>query len=181
MIYIYLAEGFEETEMIAPLDLMRRANLEVKTVSIYENKLVTGSHGITIKADMSVYDKEYEIKDVDLFMLPGGMPGTLNLEKSDFVKDALNYAYSKDKYIACICAAPSVPGKMGLLKGKKAVCYPGFENQLIDAIHTDARAEKDGKIITGIGMGAAVEFGLCIVGELCGIEIAEKLKNGILA
>lgn len=184
MIYVYLADGFEETEMTAPLDLMRRAGLQAKTVSVTEKKEVTGSHGIVYIADMTVSDPEYDITDARLVMLPGGMPGTLGLENSQAVKDALDYAYKNDIYIAAICAAPSVPGKLGMLKGKKAVCYPGFEEQLIGAEAQSpdrCKCVTDGKVITASGMGAAVEFGLAIVRELCGSETSERLRNGILA
>ena len=181
MIYVYLANGFEETEMIAPLDLMRRAGLEVKTVSVTSDLLVTGSHGITVKADATVFDEDYDASKAEMVILPGGLPGTTNLEASEQVRNALTCAYENGKYICAICAAPSVLGKMGLLKGKRAVCYPGFEKYLDGAINTDKRCEHDGKFITAVGMGAAVEFGLKIVEVLCGKEVSEKLKNGILA
>ncbi len=181
MIYIYLANGFEETEMIAPLDLIRRAGLGVKTVSITNDPLVTGSHGITVRADTTVFDGDYDVTKAEMVVLPGGLPGTTNLEASEKVREALTYAYENGKYTCAICAAPSVLGKMGLLKGKRAVCYPGFEKYLDGAINTDGRCELDGKVITAVGMGAAVEFGLKIVEALCGKEVSERLENGILA
>ncbi len=181
MIYVYLANGFEETEMIAPLDLIRRAGLDVKTVSITGDTLVTGSHGITVKADMTVFDGDYDFKTAEMLILPGGMPGTTRLEESGEVKKALLYAAENGRYISAICAAPSVLGKLGLLDGKRAVCYPGFEKYLTGATHTESRCERDGDFITAVGMGAAVEFGLKIVETLCGKEASEKLKNGILA
>lgn len=181
MIYIFLANGFEETEMIFPLDLMRRARLEVKTVSVTADEIVTGSHGIGIKADTTVFADDYDVTKADMFMLPGGMPGSLNLEASDEVQKAIAYAVENDKYLAAICAAPMVLGKAGALKGKKAVCYPGFEKHLIGATNTADRCVVDGKIITAIGCGAAMELGLKIVSELCGKDVAESIKNGILA
>ena len=181
MIYIFLAEGFEETEMIFPLDLMRRAGLEVKTVSVTKDRIVTGSHGIAVKADTTVYFDDYDITKAELFMLPGGMPGSLNLEASDEVQKAIAYALENGKYLAAICAAPMVLGKAGALKGKKAVCYPGFEKHLLGAINTSDRCVTDGKVITAIGCGAAMELGFAIVAELCGKETAESIKNGILA
>lgn len=182
MIYVYLADGFEETEMTAPLDLMRRAGLEAKTVSVTGKREVTGSHGITYIADMMMNDPEYDIKKAELIMLPGGMPGTLGLENNESVRSALLYASENNIRIAAICAAPSVPGKLGLLKGKKAVCYPGFEQYLEGAIDGGScKCVVDGNFITAVGMGASVQFGLTIVQELCGSEISEKLKNGILA
>jgi 4-methyl-5(b-hydroxyethyl)-thiazole monophosphate biosynthesis len=181
MIYIYLAEGYEETEMLFPLDLMRRAGLDVYTVSVTGKKEVTGSHGITVMADMTVSDPRYDLKKAQLIMLPGGMPGSLNLEASAFVQEALRYAQSSGIYVAAICAAPMVLGRAGLLKGKKAVCYPGFEKYLLGALPCNERCVVDGKIITAIGCGAACELGLAIVAELCGKEKSMELKNGILA
>lgn len=181
MIYIYLAQGFEETEMIFPLDLIRRAGLEAKTVSVTEEPLVTGSHGITVKADMTVFSPSYDLNEAELFMFPGGMPGTLGLEKSRHVAEAIEHALENDKYLAAICAAPLVLGKAGALKGKSAVCYPGFEKYLIGAENPSERCVTDGKIITAVGCGAAAEFGLAIVSELCGKEASESIKNGILA
>lgn len=181
MIYIYLAQGFEETEMIFPLDLMRRADLDVKTVSVTGDLLVTGSHGITVKADMLVSDPEYDLEKAQLVMLPGGMPGTINLEKSAEVQKAIRFAYDSGRYIAAICAAPLVLGNAGLLEGKKAVCYPGFEKYLKGAENPADRCVVDGKIITAVGCGAAAELGFAIITELCGKNTAESIKNGILA
>ena len=181
MIYIYLAEGFEETEMIFPLDLMRRAGLEVRTVSVTGERAVTGSHGITVTADMTVSDSDYAPDSCELIMLPGGMPGTLNLEKSDEVQKALRFAFDNGRYIAAICAAPMVLGNAGLLEGKRAVCYPGFEKYLKGAINPSDRCVTDGRIITAVGCGAAAELGFAIVSELCGKDKAESIKNGILA
>ncbi len=180
MIYFYLANGFEETEMIYPLDLCRRAGLEAKTVSITKDLYVTGSHEITIKADMTVFDDSYCKESADALVLPGGMPGTTNLEKSEAVQSAIRYGYDNGKYLCAICAAPSVLGKAGLLNGKKAVCYPSFEKYLHGAISSPEKCVTDGKIITAVGAGAAAEFGLAIITELCGKETAEKIKNAIL-
>ncbi len=181
MIYIYLAEGFEETEMIAPLDIMRRAGLDVKTVSVTEEIAVTGAHGITVQADLTVYSSEYNDSSLELVMLPGGMPGTLNLEKSEQLRLAVEKTCKNGGFVAAICAAPSVLGKMGLLNGVSAVCYPGFEQYLYGAKLSDKKCVRDGKIITAVGVGAAVELGLEIASALCGKEISEKIKNGILA
>lgn len=181
LMYIYLAEGFEETEMIAPLDLCRRAGIDAKTVSVTGNICVTGSHGITIKADMLVSDSEYIPDKADIVMLPGGLPGTNGLEASDAVQNAIHKAFDGGKLVCAICAAPSVLGKAGLLQGKKATCYPGFEKYLYGATPVSEKVVRDGNIITGIGMGAAVQFGLEIVSAMCGEETAEKLKNGIIA
>lgn len=180
MIYFYLANGFEETEMIYPLDLCRRAELEAITVSVTADRAVTGAHGITVMADMTVFDKEYSIENGTAFVLPGGMPGTTNLEKSDAVQEAIKYANDYGKLLCAICAAPSVLGKAGLLKGKKAVCYPSFEKYLLGAIPSKEKCVNDGGVITAVGAGAAHLFGLEIIAEICGKETAEKIKNAIL-
>jgi len=178
MIYIFLAEGFEEIEALCPLDIMRRAGLSVKTVGIGSNE-ITGSHGITVKAD--IRDTEFDGSDAEMIFLPGGMPGTLNLASSKIVTDAITEAVKKQKYIAAICAAPSILGDMGLLKGKEAICYPGFEDHLIGAVLSDKRVAVDGKILTAAGMGVALEFGLTIVSILCGEEKARELAHAVLA
>ena len=181
MIYVYLAEGFEEVEALFPLDLFRRAGLDAKTVSITESPLVTGSHGITVRADITVNDSDYAPKNTELIMLPGGMPGTTNLDASALVHEALDYAYQNGVFIAAICAAPSVLGKKGFLSGKKATCYPGFEKYLSGSIQTKDKFVRDGNIITAAGAGVALDFGLTIIETLCGKEKAEGIKNAILA
>ncbi len=181
MIYIYLADGFEEIEALFPLDLLRRAGLDAKTVSVTEKNEVIGSHGISVKTDLTVKDDAYNPRAVELIMLPGGMPGTLNLDGSAEVHEALDYAYENGKLIAAICAAPSVIGKKGFLKDKKATSYPGFEEYLIGRIPTDEKCVRDGNIITAAGAGVAMDFGLKIIETLCGKETAEKIKNAIIA
>ncbi len=181
MIYIYLAEGFEEIEALFSLDLFRRAGLLAKTVSITENATVTGSHGIAVTADLTVKDEGYNPKAAELIMLPGGMPGTLNLDGSADVHSALVYARENGKLIGAICAARSVIGKKGFLKDKKATSYPGFEEYLIGRRPTDEKCVKDGNIITAAGAGVAMEFGLKIIETLCGKETAKKIKNAIIA
>ncbi len=181
MIYIYLAEGFEEIEALFPLDLFRRAGLDAKTVSVTESLEVVGSHGIAVRADLTVKDEGYSPNEAELIMLPGGMPGTLNLDGSADVHAALDYAYENGKMIAAICAAPSVIGKKGFLKGKMAVCYPGFEDKLLGRTPTDEGCVRDGNIITAAGAGFAMEFGIKIIEALCGSETAEKIKKAIIA
>lgn len=181
MIYIYLADGFEEVEALFPLDLLRRASLDVKTVSITDKNEVTGSHGITVKADITVKSAEYDPKGAELIMLPGGMPGTKNLDASADVHEALDYAYANGKYIAAICAAPSVIGKKGFLKDKKATAYPGFEEYLIGRKETSERCVKDGNMITAAGAGVAMDLGLKIIETLIGKETADKIKHAIIA
>lgn len=179
MIYTFLADGFEEIEALCPVDIMRRAGLSVTTVGIGKKEIV-GSHGITVTADVS--DSDLEFEDIDLIFLPGGMPGTKNLDNSKTVHKAIDLAIEQNAYIAAICAAPIILGKRGLLNGKSAVCYPSFEEYLIGAkIPDGVKLVTDGKIITAMGMGVSHELGLEIVRLLCGSEQACALKKAIIA
>lgn len=181
MIYMFLAEGFEEIEALCPLDLMRRAGIDVTTVGI-GGEYITGAHAITVKADMT--DDRLSpsaIDAADMIFLPGGMPGTLNLGASEVVRDAIRSAYEDGKYIAAICAAPSILGEMHLLLGKRAICYPGFEKQLEGAIISNERVVLDGNILTAAGMGAALDMGLEIVRIFCGKEKADSLRSAVIA
>ena len=177
MIYMFLANGFEEVEALMPLDLMRRAGLDVRTVGI-GGLDITGSHGITVKADM--LDTDLSDSAPECVILPGGMPGTKNLDASAVVHKALDDALASDALICAICAAPMVLGKRGILNGKNATCFPGFEEYL-EGANVGGRVVRDGKVITGVGMGAALEFGLEIVGALCGRDAADKLFAAVLA
>ncbi len=178
MIYMFLAEGFEEIEALCPLDLMRRAELDVRTVGIGSRDIV-GAHGICVRADLS--ENEFSVSDADMLFLPGGMPGTLNLGASALVTDAIKNAYEKDTYIAAICAAPSILGDMGLLCGKHAVCYPGFEDRLSGALPSKERVVLDGKLLTAVGMGAALDMGIKIIEIFCGAEKANSIRHAVLA
>lgn len=178
MVYMFLANGFEEIEALCPLDLMRRANIEVTTVGIGARE-ITGAHGITVVADTD--DGSLVIDKLDMVFLPGGMIGTLGLAASDVVKNAINTAISSGAYVAAICAAPSILGDMGLLNGRNAVCYPGFEDRLIGATIPDAKVVLDGKILTAKGMGAAMEMGLKIVELFRGTDFAVKLRHDVIA
>ncbi len=178
MIYVFLAQGFEETEAIAPIDILRRCGKEVITVGIGDN-IIKGSHGIAIVTDTE--DKLVELNsDLEMIVLPGGMPGTINLEASETVQKAIDYCTANDLYIGAICAAPSILGHKGLLKGKKATCYTGFEDQLAGAEVTGEPAVIDGKIITARGAGAAVDFGLKLVEALVSKEKSEKMGEALL-
>lgn len=178
MIYVFLAQGFEETEAIAPIDILRRCGKEVITVGIGDN-IIKGSHGIAVVTDTE--DKLVELTgDLEMIVLPGGMPGTLNLEKSETVQRAIDYCTANDLYIGAICAAPSILGHKGLLKGKKATCYTGFEDQLACAEVTDEPAVIDGKIVTARGAGVAVDFGLKLVEALVSKEKSEKMGEALL-
>ena len=178
MVYMFLAEGFEEIEALCPLDLLRRAGVAVTTVGI-GGEYITGSHGITVKAD--VCGKDASITDTKMVILPGGMPGTTNLDASELVHNTLDLAKKRDAYIAAICAAPMILGKRGDLKGKDAVCYPGFEKYLEGATIPDKKVVTCGSYVTAGGMGVALEFGLALVCALCGKEKADELRRAVIA
>ncbi len=177
MIYFFLAEGFEEIEALCPVDLCRRAGIAAKTVSITDKKEVTGSHGITVLADLSAADT---LGDFDMIVLPGGMPGTKHLDASPLVEHAIAEAVQNDKYIAAICAAPMILGRRGLLRGKEAIAFPGFEQYLTGATVSARRVVLDGRILTAAGMGVSHDFGLAIVEIFCGKETADKLAGAVL-
>lgn len=178
MVYMFLANGFEEIEALYTLDVLRRAGIEILTVGV-SGKAATGSHGITVACD--IFKSELDLDaDFDMVILPGGMPGSTNLDADPVVDKALACAYEKKKFICAICAAPFILGKRGYLKGKRATCFPGFEDQLIGATITNCGCVRDGKIITGRAMGSAHEFALEILSALCGDEVAKKMKATIL-
>lgn len=159
MIYVFLAEGFEVTEALTTVDILRRGKLNVKTVAVGTNgNTVTSSHNISVVADMN--ENEISKEGLDGVILPGGMPGTLNLEKSEIVTEYTRYCVDNGLIVGAICAAPSVLGKMGILNAKKATCFPGFEEYLEGAEFTGDFAVTDGKIVTGKGMGATIPFAL---------------------
>ena len=177
MVYLFLANGFEEIEALCPLDFLRRAGQEVKTVGVNE-KIITGSHNISVVCDLTATELDLN-SPFDMIILPGGLPGSTNLDQSPVVDYFIKRATKEDKYICAICAAPFMLGKRGLLSGKHACCYPGFENQLSGAtIETGVCV--DGKIITASAMGKSHEFSLAIIEALCGQEMKEKLKKAVL-
>ena len=159
------------------LDLIRRAGLEIKTVGV-GSKTVVGSHGIPVVADIT--ENEFSDNAPDMVILPGGMPGTKNLDASAIVHKAIADAVKNDAYVCAICAAPMILGKLGLLRGKNAVCYPGFEEYLDGAILPDKKVVRDGKVITAKGMGAAIEFGLAIVSALKDEKTADDLATATI-
>ncbi len=177
-IAVHLAEGFEEVEAITIIDVLRRADLKVTTVSISGKKQVTGSHQITIIADQLFEETDYEV--FDMIILPGGMPGSKNLDKHEGLKQQIKSFHQEGKRIGAICAAPLVLGNTGILKNKEAVCYPGYENYLTGAkIKSDPVAVSE-NIITGRGVGAALKFSLKIVEQLESKEKADKLAKAML-
>lgn len=175
---MFLANGFEEVEALCPLDLLRRAGLEVTTVGI-GGDVICGAHGITVHADIP--EGLFTDAAPDMVILPGGMPGAKHLDESRTVDAALKAAARKGAFLAAICAAPMVLGHRGLLTGKNAVCYPGFEKELNGAKISDRKVVRDGNIITAAGMGVALEFGLTLVKALKGEETAETLRRAVLA
>jgi 4-methyl-5(b-hydroxyethyl)-thiazole monophosphate biosynthesis len=171
MIYLLLAEGFEEAEALVPLDILRRGGLDVKTVGI-TGRCVSGAHGITVTADVLPGD----CTDApELLILPGGMPGTANLDASPETDRLLSLVLSAGGRVGAICAAPSILGKRGLLRGREAVCYPGFEGALDGAIVATKSVVTSGSYTTAIGMGAAYAFGLELLSLLRGKEAAERV------
>ena len=176
MFYVFLAEGFEETEALATLDVMRRAKLDVLTVGV-TGEMVTSSHKVTVKAD--IMPDKINLDNIEGVVLPGGMPGTLNLEASKTVNTFIDYCVQNDKYVCAICAAPSILGHKGLLKGRKACCFPGFENELEGAKVSDDFVCTDGKYITAKGMGAAIEFSREITRVLLDDFTADRIKASL--
>ncbi len=174
---LLLAEGFEEVEALTPLDILRRAGLIVDTIGI-GGRYIKGSHNITICADIEQTDAN--IQDYDAVILPGGMPGAKNLDESDFVSAIIDSVNRKNGKLAAICAAPMILGHKGLLKGKSAVCYPGFEDELKGATVISDAVVTDGNITTARGMGVATEFGLELVRTMLSKEAADKISKAII-
>lgn len=175
MIPVFLADGFEEIEALATVDILRRANVEVVTVGV-GSKTPVGAHGIPVCADIT--EKELDLTAIDGVVLPGGMPGTTNLEASAVVQSAISYAAERGLLLAAICAAPSILGHGGYLHGKHATCYPGFETDLRGAI-LGKDVVVDGNIITASGAGVAVDFALALVRYLVSAEMADAIRGGI--
>lgn len=176
-IWAFLAEGFEEVEALTVVDILRRAKYEVTTVSITEDLFVTSSHNVVIKADKKMTELESELPDV--VFLPGGMPGTLSLGAHEGLKNIILNATEAGKIMAAVCAAPSVYGEMGLLKSRKATCYPGFEDKLLGAEYQDEQVVVDGTFVTSQGMGTCIPLGLKLVELLSSEEMAAQIKNSI--
>ncbi len=176
-VYIFLANGYEEIEGLTVVDLLRRAGVETVMVSITGDIFVTGSHQIMTKAD-SLFEQT-DFTDADMFVLPGGMPGTKNLNAHEGLEGVLKEASKQNKKLAAICAAPIVLGSKGLLKGKKATCYPGHEGDLIGAQIINAHVVEDGNIITSKGMGTAIDFSLSIIKNLVSEEESVKIAKAI--
>ena len=176
--YVFLADGFEEIEALAPVDVMRRAGLPVTMVSVTDNRVVNGAHGIPVVADASFGELDYA--DAALLFLPGGLPGATNLEAHADLGELLQAKAKEEGVIlSAICAAPLVLGGLGLLQGKQATCYPGFEDTMAGATYTAAKVTADGNIFTACGPGAAWELGFTFVEHFCGATKADELRKGM--
>ena len=178
MIYLFLANGFEEMETIIPIDIIRRAKIGLITVGI-GSKIIVGAHNLVVTADIE--DKEVVLGKPDMIILPGGDVGANNLAESSLVKSAISYCNAEHRYIAAICAAPAIIGKMGLLRGKEATCYPGYESQLIGAKLSHKSVCVDDNIITSKGPGTAIEFALKLVELITNSATSINIKEDILA
>lgn len=177
-IYAMLADGFEEVEALAVADVCLRAGIQVKLVSIMGRDVVQGAHGIRVTCEMQVEQADFDA--CDMIFLPGGMPGTNYLYECQLLKDKIEEFAKAGKYLSAICAAPSILGRMGLLEGKEAICFPGFEEKLLGAkVIAGAKVVKSGNIFTSRGMGTAIDLGLAIVEEVCSSDAAEKLAETI--
>jgi len=177
MIYFFIAPGFEEAEALVPFDYLCRANKKCVLVSFSDSLTVSGSHGIKVVCDMMSAD--LDISDAECIVFPGGGDGTKNLDKHPMTDKILEKAVKMNIYIAAICAAPSILGKRGLLEGKNAVCYPGFEKYLNGAKISGNRVVADGKIITAKGAGAAYDFGYTLACLLADKNAADTIKERI--
>ena len=177
MVYMFLGTGFEETEAIAPLDLLRRAGIEVKTVGL-NGPVITGSHGIPVVADMEIAD--LDVSDAEMVILPGGLGGVASIRACEKAMKALECAWKAEKFTAAICAGPTVLADLGIVDGKNATCYPGCEAKMGSANMVNAAAVRDGKVITGTSAGCAVPFGLALIEALKGHEEADRIAKQIV-
>ena len=176
--FLFLAPGFEEIEALATVDILRRGGVDVKMISITDSCTVKGAHGIEVVADALYGDAEYS--DAAALILPGGMPGATNLNDFDPLREQLLEQYRAGRIVAAICAAPLVLGGLGLLKGRRATCYPGFEERLIGAEATGEATETDGPVITGRGPGLASNCGLAILSAIKSEAVADEVAGGML-
>lgn len=176
-IYVFFADGFEEIEAMGTVDILRRAGLNVTTVSVMGVKTVRSAHKVSVVCDEVFGDADFS--SADMLVLPGGMPGAANLAADKELGELIEKHVAEGKPFAAICAAPMVYGMLGLLKDRKVTCYPGFENYLEGAVHTGAMVEVDGNLITGKGPGATMQFALAIVKYFCGEAKVKELKEGM--
>lgn len=177
-VFVLLAEGFEECEALVPVDVLRRAGATVCTASLADDTTVSGAHGIKVVADVRIDD--IDPQSIDCLVLPGGGEGTRRLGESKKVESLIRHCADNGIYIGAICAAPSILGKMGLLAGRRAVCFPEFQEFLADSIITRSKVETDDIFITAVGAGAAYEFAFALTEALYGSDNAETLKSAML-
>jgi len=178
MVYMLLGTGFEETEAIAPLDLLRRAGVEIMTVGV-NGKIIYGSHNIGIEADIELH--EMDLTSLDMIILPGGLGGVTSVRASEGAMNALKFAWDNGRFVAAICAGPTVLADLGITSGKKATCFPGCEGGMGDAcMISDAAAVTDGRLITGTSAGCAIPFGLELIKALKGAQEAERIGKQIV-
>ncbi len=177
MVYVLLGTGFEEVEAITPVDYLRRAKIAVTTVGI-GGKTITGGHGIPVVADIEI--GEMDLTDLDMLVLPGGLGGVAAIKGCEKAVEAIRFAWDNGKYVAAICAAPTILGAMGLLQGKHATCYPGCEDKLWGAIYEEAAAVVDGKLITGASAGCAEAFANCLIACLTDDSAAQTVRQQIV-
>ena len=177
-VYEFLANGFEEIEALGPVDVLRRGGIEVKTVSIGDTDMVESAHGVQVKADMTF--SQANLDDADLLLIPGGMPGAKNIDEHDGVRQALLKQAADGKYIGAICAGPMVLGHLGLLRSRRATCYPGFDTELDGATYTAEPVTRDGNIITGKGPGATLDYAYTLLALFKGQRVVDEMKKGMM-
>ena len=172
-VYTFLADGFETVEALCVVDVLKRADVEVVLVGTEGKEMVVSAQNIVVKSEILLENCDFS--DADILFLPGGGPGTKSLKSNELVLEAVKKHYDSGKIVAAICAAPSILGKLGILNGKKATCFPGFENECVGAEVVVERVVKDGNVITSRGMGTSMDMGLELVKSLCGEEVAVKV------
>lgn len=175
---VLLADGFEEIEALTVVDLLRRAKVYVDTISITDDYIVRGSHGIPVQVE-DLFD-EVDFSESDMIVLPGGLPGTTNLKEHAGVRKVVKEFYDQDRYVAAICAAPTVLSDLGILKGKRATCYPSLESEIQGALLTGGTVARDGNIITSQGVGTAIDFALKLIEVLIDDEKALEIAESIV-
>ena len=176
MVYMLLGTGFEETEAVAPIDLLRRAGVSVATVGI-GGKVIVGSHGIPVTADMEL--GQMDLTQLDMIVLPGGMKGVASIKGCPEALEAVRFAWENGRFVAAICAAPFILGELDLLEGRHATCFPGFEKSFPEGAYTGEKVTQDGNIITASGMAQSLPFALELLRTLAGDKAVEKVAEGI--
>lgn len=177
MVYLLLGTGFEETEAIAPVDLLRRAGVAVSTVGI-NGKVITGSHGIPVTADLTL--EQMDLSTLDMIVLPGGLGGVASIQACPAALDAVRFAWEQGKFVAAICAGPTILASLGITQGRNATCYPGCESQMGSANLLPQAAVTDGRLITGTSAGCAIPFGLALIVALKGQPAADAVARQIV-